>query len=118
MEFAVEMIIKATLTGLRLTEVPTTLSPDGRTRAPHLRTWRDGWRTIRFMLLYSPRWLFLYPGVLVILLGFAVDVWLLPGPRAWGGVTFDAHTFLYAAMAILDWSSRQFALAYSPGRSP
>lgn len=101
MEFAVEMIIKATLTGLRVTEVPTTLSPDGRTRAPHLRTWRDGWRTIRFMLLYSPRWLFLYPGVLVILLGIAVDLWLLPGPRAWGGVTFDAHTFLYAAMAIL-----------------
>jgi len=101
MEFAVEMIVKATLLGLRVAEVPTTLSPDGRSRPPHLRTWRDGWRTIRFMLLYSPRWLFLYPGLLVILLGTAVGLWLLPGPRTLGGVTFDAHTFLYAAMAIL-----------------
>jgi hypothetical protein len=101
MEFAVEMIVKATLTGLRVAEVPTTLSPDGRTRPPHLRTWLDGWRTIRFMLLYSPRWLFFYPGVLLILLGMAVGLWLLPGPRTVGSATFDAHTFLCAAMAIL-----------------
>lgn len=101
MEFAVEMVVKATLMGLRIGEVPTTLSPDGRSRPPHLRTWRDGWRTMRFMLLYSPRWLFFYPGVFLILLGFAVDVWLFPGPRTIGSVTFDAHTFLYAAMAIL-----------------
>jgi len=101
MEFAVEMVVKATLLGLRIGEVPTTLSPDGRTRPPHLRTWLDGWRTIRFMLLYSPRWLFFYPGVLLILLGMAMGLWLFPGPRTVGSVTFDVHTFLYAAMAIL-----------------
>jgi glycosyltransferase involved in cell wall biosynthesis len=101
MEFAIEMVVKATVLGLRVSEIPTTLSPDGRTRPPHLRTWRDGWRTLRFMLLYSPRWLFLYPGALLILLGMAVGVWLLPGPRAFGSVTFDAHTLLYAALAIL-----------------
>src|ERR1051325_447175 len=62
MEFASEMVVKATLHGMRITEVPTTLSPDGRSRPPHLRSWRDGWRHLRFLLLYSPRWLFLYPG--------------------------------------------------------
>jgi glycosyltransferase involved in cell wall biosynthesis len=101
MEFAVEMVVKATLLGLRIGEVPTTLSPDGRSRPPHLRTWLDGWRTIRFMLLYSPRWLFFYPGALLILFGMAMGIWLYPGPRTVGNVTFDAHTFLYAAMAIL-----------------
>jgi len=101
MEFAVEMVVKATLMGLRIGEVPTTLAPDGRNRPPHLRTWLDGWRTIRFMLLYSPRWLFFYPGVFLMLLGIAVDLWLFPGPRTVSNVTFDAHTFLYAAMAIL-----------------
>lgn len=101
MEFAIEMVIKATLLGLRVGEVPTTLSPDGRTRPPHLRTWLDGWLTIRFMLLYSPRWLFLYPGALLTLVGVAAGLWLLPGPRTVGGVTFDAHTLLYAAMAVL-----------------
>ncbi len=101
MEFAIEMVIKATLLGLRVGEVPTTLSPDGRSRPPHLRTWLDGWRTVRFMLLYSPRWLFLYPGALLMLVGAAVGLWLLPGPRTVGRVTFDAHTLLYAAMAVL-----------------
>ena len=101
MEFAIEMVIRATLLGFRVGEVPTTLSPDGRTRPPHLRTWLDGWRTIRFMLLYSPRWLFLYPGALLILVGVAAGLWLLPGPRTVGGVSFDAHTLLYAAMAVL-----------------
>jgi len=101
MEFASEMVVKATLFGLRLTEIPTTLSPDGRDRAPHLRTWRDGWRHLRFLLLYSPRWLFLYPGVLLLLLGVAASAWLLPGPRTVGTITFDIHTLLFAAMAIL-----------------
>ncbi|MGO9273150.1 MAG: glycosyltransferase family 2 protein, partial [Terriglobia bacterium] len=101
MEFAIEMVIKATLLGLRVGEVPTTLSPDGRSRPPHLRTWLDGWRTVRFMLLYSPRWLFLYPGALLMLVGAAVGLCLLPGPRTVGRVTFDAHTLLYAAMAVL-----------------
>jgi glycosyltransferase involved in cell wall biosynthesis len=101
MEFASEMVVKATLHKMRLTEVPTTLSPDGRSRAPHLRSWRDGWRHLRFLLLYSPRWLFLYPGGLLMLLGLAVGLWLIPGPRKMGGITIDVHTMLYAALAIV-----------------
>ncbi|MCS7079565.1 MAG: glycosyltransferase family 2 protein [Chloracidobacterium sp.] len=101
MEFASEMVIKATLMGMRIAEVPTTLAPDGRSRPPHLRPWRDGWRHLRFMLLYSPRWLFLYPGLALMLLGLAVGVWLLPGPQRVAGVVFDVHTLLYAALAVL-----------------
>jgi len=101
MEFSTEMVVKATLFNLRIVEVPTVLSPDGRGRPPHLRTWRDGWRYLRFLLLYSPRWLFLYPGVVLLFLGAAVSLWLLPGPRTIGGVTFDYHTLLFGAMAIL-----------------
>ena len=101
MEFATEMVVKATLLKLHVSEVPTTLSPDGRTRPPHLRTWRDGWRTLRFFLLYSPRWLFLYPGIALMLLGIAVGGWLLPGPRMIGGIQLDVHTLLYAAVFIL-----------------
>ena len=101
MEFASETVVKASLHGLRTTEVPTTLSADGRTRRPHLRTWRDGWRHLRFLLLYSPRWLFLYPGLLLMLMGAVVSGWLLVGPRVVDGITLDVHTFLYAAMAIV-----------------
>ena len=101
MEFASEMVVKATLHELRITEVPTTLSPAGRSRPPHLHTWRDGWRHLRFLLLYSPRWLFLYPGALLMLAGAAAGAWLLPGPRTIAGVTFDVHTLVYAAMSIL-----------------
>jgi glycosyltransferase involved in cell wall biosynthesis len=101
MEFSTEMVVKATLFNLRIIEIPTTLSPDGRDRPPHLRTWRDGWRYLRFLLLYSPRWLFLYPGAFLLLLGAAISVWLLPGPRTIGRVTFDYHTLLFGAMAIL-----------------
>jgi len=101
MEFSTEMVVKATLFDLRIIEIPTTLSPDGRDRPPHLRTWRDGWRYLRFLLLYSPRWLFLYPGAILLLLGTAIGLWLLPGPRTIGGVTFDYHTLLFCAMAIL-----------------
>ncbi|MGC2421846.1 MAG: glycosyltransferase family 2 protein [Candidatus Acidiferrales bacterium] len=101
MEFSTEMVVKAMLFGLRVAEVPTVLSPDGRDRPPHLRTWRDGWRHLRFLLLYSPRWLFLYPGIILLVLGAAVSVWLLPGPRTVGGVQFDYHTLLFGAMAIL-----------------
>ena len=101
MEFSTEMVVKATLYNLRIIEIPTTLSPDGRDRPPHLRTWRDGWRYLRFLLLYSPRWLFLYPGIALLLLGAAISLWLLPGPRTFGGVTFDYHTLLFGAMAIL-----------------
>lgn len=101
MEFAIEMLVKSTLYKMRVTEVPTTLSPDGRNRAPHLRTWHDGWRTLRFMLLYSPRWLFLYPGILLMTLGLAGGLWLLPGPQTIGHVTFDVHTLLYTAIAVV-----------------
>jgi hypothetical protein len=101
MEFASEMIVKATLLGLRVTEVPTTLSPAGRSRPPHLRSWRDGWRHLRFLMLFSPRWLFLYPGALLMLIGLATGAWILPGPRAIGAVSFDVHTLTYAAAAVL-----------------
>ncbi len=101
MEFASEMVIKAKLMGLKMTEVPTVLSPDGRSRPPHLLPYRDGWRHLRFMLLHSPRWLFLYPGALLLLLGLAGCAWLLPGPRSVGGIGFDVHTLLYAFVSVL-----------------
>ncbi len=101
MEFATEMVVKATLLKLKIAEVPTTLSPDGRSRPPHLRTWRDGWRTLRFFLLYSPRFLFLYPGIALMFAGALLGVWLLPAQRAVGSVVFDVHTLLYAAVFIL-----------------
>src|SRR6266513_5466209 len=81
MEFASEMVVKATLQRLRIAEVPTTLSRDGRNRPPHLRSWRDGWRHVRFLLIYSPRWLFLYPGTILMIAGLLAALWLLPGPR-------------------------------------
>ena len=111
MEFSTEMVVKATLFKLRIIEIPTTLSPDGRDRPPHLRTWRDGWRYLRFLLLYSPRWLFLYPGIALFLFGAAISLWLLPGPRMVGGITFDYDTLLFGGMAILiGFQSINFAL--------
>jgi len=111
MEFATEMVVKATLFGMSIAEVPTTLSPDGRSRPPHLRTWRDGWRTLRFFLLYSPRWLFLYPGLGLMLLGGSLGIWLLPGTRTVGPVSFDVHTMLYgAAFVLLGFQSVAFAV--------
>jgi glycosyltransferase involved in cell wall biosynthesis len=101
MEFASEMVVKATAFRLRVAEIPTTLAPDRRDRAPHLRTWRDGWRHLRFLLLYSPRWLFLYPGIGLVALGIIVSALLMPGPRSIGKIVFDVHTLLFAAMAIL-----------------
>jgi len=101
MEFASEMVVKATLLRMKLSEVPTTLSPDGRSHPPHLRTWHDGWRHLRFLLMYSPRWLFLYPGIVFVLLGLAGCVLLLPGPRVFYGVGFDVHTLLYAFVSVL-----------------
>ena len=99
MEFASEMIIKASMSKLRICEVPTTLEPDGRNRPPHLRSWRDGWRHLRFMLLLSPRWLFLYPGLTLFLSGLISSLWLLPGLRIVHGIGFDIHTLLYASAA-------------------
>jgi len=101
MEFATEMIIKASLHGEQIAEIPITLHPDGRkSRAPHLRTFRDGWRTIRLFLIYSPRWLFLLPGLLLIFVGMLGYGIALPG-MTFGGVTFDAHTLLFASLALL-----------------
>jgi glycosyltransferase involved in cell wall biosynthesis len=100
MEFASEMVVKATLLGQRIAEVATTLSPDGRSRRPHLRSWRDGFRHLRFLLLYSPRWLFLYPGVALMAVGLLAMLWILPGPRRVGAVAFDVNTLLYAAGAV------------------
>jgi len=101
MEFASEMVVKSSLAGLRMTEVPTTLSPDGRSRPPHLRSWRDGWRHLRFLLLYSPRWLFFYPGVAALVVGLALSVALLPGPLMVGAYTFDVDTLTYALGLVL-----------------
>lgn len=101
MEFASEMVVKAALMKFQITEVATTFSSAWKGRSSHLRTWRDGWRHLRFMLLYSPRWLFLYPGVVLILAGLCSGAWLLPQPRTVDGITFDVHTLLYAMVAVL-----------------
>ncbi|HVH65297.1 MAG TPA: glycosyltransferase family 2 protein [Candidatus Acidoferrum sp.] len=101
MEFASEMVIKASLQRMNIAEVPVTLKPAGRTRPPHLRTWRDGWRHLRFMLLFSPRWLFLYPGVAMFVLGAITGALLETGPKQLGGVRFDIHTLLLAGFACL-----------------
>lgn len=97
MEFASEMVVKATIQGLTVAEVPTQLFPDGRPRPPHLRRWRDGWRHLTFMLLFSPRWLFFYPGLVLMALGALLGGWLVSGPRHVGGITLDIHTLLFAA---------------------
>jgi len=102
MEFATEMIIRSSLRSARIAEVPIRLQPDGRVaHAPHLKTFRDGWRTLRFFLFYSPRWLFLFPGALLVVTGLAVMAWLLPEPRTIGRVTFDYNTLLFAAAAVM-----------------
>jgi hypothetical protein len=92
-----------------VTEVPTTLDPDGRDRPPHLRSWRDGWRHLRFLLLFSPRSLFLYPGFAFFMIGLLIMAVLLPQPRRIGHVVFDVHTLLYAALAVVvGWQSMTF----------
>lgn len=102
MEYASEMIVRAALLGLKMTEVPVTLSKDGRGRKSHLHPWRDGWRHLRFLLLYSPRWLYLYPGLAMIVTGMVIAGLLLPGPvMIADGVGLDVHTLLVAAMGIL-----------------
>jgi len=101
MEFASEMVVKATVQKLRISEVPTILAPDGRSRRPHLRSWRDGWRHLRFLLLFSPRWLFLYPGLFLFVAGLTAMAWLLPAPRAIDNIVLDIHTLLYASLAVV-----------------
>jgi hypothetical protein len=119
MEFASEMVIKSTLHGQRIVEVPITLSPDGRSRPGHLRTWRDGWRHLRFMLLFSPLWLFAIPGAALFGGGLAGVVWLVPGPRHVGPVEFDVHTLLVSStfclvghqLLVFGAFTKQFAIA-------
>ncbi len=101
MEFASEMVIKATLRQLRITEVPITLHKDGRSRAPHLRSWRDGWRHLRFMLLFSPRWLFVWPGLLLLVIGLGLFVPLSLGPVQIGKIQFNTNTLLVAGMMVI-----------------
>ena len=102
MEFASEMVVKATIHDLKIAEIPTTLSPDGRSGDPHLNTWSDGWRHLRFLLMYSPKWLFLLPGFFMILFGLAIGGWLwVAPPIEIGPLSFNIHTMLYSAVAIL-----------------
>ena len=101
MEYASEMIVRAALAGYRIAEVPTVLSPDGRTRAPHLRTWSDGWRHLRFMLLFSPGWMFLFPGLVLCAIGSACTVRLSIGDVRLGSVRFSGTTLVAAAMTTI-----------------
>ena len=111
MEFASEIVVKATINKQRIAEVPTTLAKDGRSRPPHLHTWRDGWRHLRFLLLFSPRWLFLYPGLVILLLGIVIGAMVVPRPLSVGAVTFDVDTLVAAsAMVVIGFQAVLFAL--------
>jgi hypothetical protein len=111
MEFASELVVKATLAGQLIEEVPTTLSPDGRSRPPHLRSWRDGWRHMRFLLLFSPRWLFFYPGLAALLAGVVTGAAIIPGPLAIAGVKLDVDSLAVAsAMVIIGMQAVLFAI--------
>ncbi len=101
MEFASEMIVKAHLLNFKIVEIPTILYQDGRSRKPHLKTWSDGWRHLRFLLLYSPRWLFLIPGIVLMAIGVVLSVWLIMTPVKISTITFDVHTLLYTTGTIL-----------------
>lgn len=101
MEFASEMVVRSELAGLWIEEVPTTLRPDGRSRPPHLRTWADGWRHLRFLLLFSPRWLYLYPGLVLMVLGLVAVAALFGGSRHIGSVELDVHTMLFGGVAMV-----------------
>ncbi|MEU5869465.1 MULTISPECIES: glycosyltransferase [unclassified Nonomuraea] len=111
MEFASEMVVRSTLSGLDVREVPTTLSPDGRSRPPHLRSWRDGWRHLRFLLLYSPKWLFFYPGVFLMALGLVAGTALTFGPVEIGELAFDVDTLVgSSALVVIGFQAALFAL--------
>jgi glycosyltransferase involved in cell wall biosynthesis len=102
MEFASEMVVRCRLARMRIAEVPTTLKKDGRSHPPHLRTWRDGWRHLRFLLIFAPRWLFFYPGLALLILGIAISILLLPGPvYITPNISLDIHTFLVSAVTVL-----------------
>jgi glycosyltransferase involved in cell wall biosynthesis len=111
MEFASEMVVKATLAKQRVSEVPTTLAKDGRSHPPHLRSWRDGWRHLRFLLLFSPRWLFFLPGLALLIAGLVIGAIVAPGPVKIGDVTFDVDTLVAAsAMVVIGFQSVLFWL--------
>jgi glycosyltransferase involved in cell wall biosynthesis len=111
MEFASEMVVKATLANQKITEVPTTLARDGRSRPPHLRSWRDGWRHLRFLLLFSPRWLFFLPGLVLFVAGLVIGAVIAAGPLKVGGVTFDVDTLVAAsAMVVIGFQAVLFWL--------
>lgn len=111
MEFASEVVVKACLSGLRIVEVPTTLAKDGRSRPPHLRSWRDGWRHLRFLLIYSPRWLYLYPGLAALAVGMAATLTLLIGPITVGTAGLDIGTMLYsAALSVIGYQAVLFSV--------
>lgn len=111
MEFASEMVVKSTLGGLRVSEVPTTLQKDGRTRPPHLRSWRDGWRHLRFLLIFSPRWLFLIPGIVALVLGLVSSVFLSVGPLKLGSIGLDVSSQIYLmALAAVGYQGILFAI--------
>ncbi|MBO3083851.1 glycosyltransferase family 2 protein [Cellulomonas fengjieae] len=111
MEFASEMVVEACLAKLRIVEVPTTLSKDGRTRPPHLRSWHDGWRHLRFLLVFSPKWLFFYPGAVLFAVGILANLVLLFGPVEIGSVGFDVSTMIYAtAAAVVGYQAVLFAI--------
>jgi glycosyltransferase involved in cell wall biosynthesis len=111
MEFASEMVVKATLARQHITEVPTTLAKDGRSRPPHLHTWRDGWRHLRFLLLYSPRWLFFFPGLALLLAGLVIGAIVVPHAITIGQVTFDVDTLVAAsAMVVIGFQAVLFWL--------
>ena len=111
MEFASEVVVKSTLGGLRVSEVPTTLHKDGRSRPPHLRSWRDGWRHLRFLLIFSPRWLFLIPGAVAFFIGLFGTLFISVGPIILGDVGFDVSSQVYlAALTVVGYQSVLFAI--------
>lgn len=101
MEFASEMVVKAHLRELRIEEVPTTLRKDGRSRPPHLQSWRDGWRHLKFLLIFSPRWLYVYPGLALLAVSLAAFIYLLPGYKVWGSARLGVHTLTFAGFGVL-----------------
>lgn len=101
MEFASEMIVKSKLNGLKIVEVPTVLHPDGRSRRPHLKTWSDGWRHLRFLVLYSPHWLFLIPSIVIMCIGLVISILLISQPVMVEGIIFDIHTLMYSSGMVL-----------------
>ena len=111
MEFASEMVVKSTLGGLRVSEVPTTLAKDGRSRPPHLRSWRDGWRHLRFLLIFCPRWLFLIPGIVAMVIGLLGSIFLAGGPIKLGSIGLDVSSQIYLmALAVVGYQGIIFAI--------